>query len=111
MKKLSTLLLLLLLVLVVPMSAHAAINVPDSGPFITRVDIYRHALEIDDMLVVARSNIPYVNVPTETISQAFTGRLLDGSTELARVSPYSYYNSGYDYGMFSMCLDAASAPT
>ncbi len=86
------------------------IAAPDSGPYISRVDIYRHCLEDDDMLVVVRYNIPYASVPDESITQAYIGRFMDGSTELARVSPYSYYSKGYDYGMFSMYLDAASAP-
>jgi len=91
------------------------IAAPDSGPFLTRVDIYRHCLETDDMLVVVRYNIPYDvgppdTIPTETVTQAFIGRFMNGSTELARVSPYSYYRRGYSYGAFSMYLDAASAP-
>lgn len=88
-----------------------AIDGPDSGPFIIRIDMYRHCLEEDDLLAFARYNVPYASPPDETIAQAYIGRLLVGSTEYARVSPYSYYNSGYGYGAFSMYLDAASAPT
>lgn len=88
-----------------------AISGPDSGPFLTRIDIYRHALVDDDMLVVARYNLPYTVPPDETISEAYIGRFMDGSDELGRISPYSYYNSGYGTGLFSIYLDADSAPT
>ncbi len=106
MKRLLLILPLLYLLLASPVYA---ISSPDSGPYITQVDVYRHSLESDDMLVVARYNVPYTSVPDEAISQAYIGRLVSGSTELARVSPYSYYNKGYGYGVFSMYLDAASA--
>lgn len=86
------------------------IAVPDEGPYLPRIDVYRHCLEEDDVLVVARYNIPYASTPNETVAQAFIGRFMDGPTELARISPYSYYNRGYGYGGFSMYLDATSAP-
>jgi len=100
---------LVLLALIVLAAPVYAINSPDSGPFITRVDAYRHYLESDDLLVVARYNVPYATPPTEIITQAYLGRLMNGSTVLASVLPYSYYNKGYGYGGFSMYLDAASA--
>lgn len=101
------LLALLLLLLLLPFAL--GIAAPNSGPYITRVDAYRHYLESDDLLVVVRYNVPYATPPTETITQAYIGRLMSGSTELVSTSPYSYYNEGYGYGAYSMYLDAASA--
>jgi len=86
-----------------------AISVPDEGPYILRVDVYRHLLEVDDMLVLGRYNWPYASPPSETITQAVFVRLLDGATELAYCSPYAYYSNGWGYGSFSMYLSAAEA--
>ena len=97
----------------VPLPAQA-ISVPDSGPYILQVDMYRHLLEDDDLLVHIHYNWPY-NVgppdtaPSETVAQSAFVRLLDGTTELSRNTVYSYYRRGWGYGSASIYLSAASA--
>lgn len=86
-----------------------AIDPPDEGPYIIQVDIYRHVLEDDDILVHGRYNWPYAAAPTETITQAVFARLMNGADEVARTTIYSYYNRGWGYGSFSMYLNAADA--
>lgn len=86
-----------------------AISVPDEGPYIIKVEAYRHLLEADDLLLHVRYNWPYAAAPSETITQAVFARLLDGTTELAYCSPYSYYNRGWGYGSLSMYLTASEA--
>ncbi len=110
MKKLLTSSVLALLLTLVSTQSVFAISVPDSGPFVLRVDVYRHTLELNDMLVVVRYNIPYATAPTETVAHTFIGRLMRGATELARVLPYAFFHRGYGHGMFSLYLDPASAP-
>jgi len=88
-----------------------AISVPDSGPFILQVDVYRHLLEDDDMLIHVRYNVPYDigppdTAPEEAITQAMFGRLMDDLDEVARTTIYSYYRRGWGYGSFSMYLNA-----
>ena len=91
------------------MPVHAQIPAPDSGPFIDRVDIYRHCLEDDDQLAVVRYRWPYDDVPSETITEIALGRYMDGAVTLGVVAPYAYYNQGFGSGMFSVYLDAADA--
>jgi len=86
-----------------------AIDLPGSGPFILQVDMYRHVLEDNDILVHGRYNWPYGVAPAETITRAVFARLLDGTTEVARSSIYAYYNRGWGYGSFSMYLNASEA--
>lgn len=86
-----------------------AISVPDSGPFILQVDMYRHVLETDDLLVHGRYNWPYAAPPTETITQSVFARLTDGTSELGRSAIYAYYNRGWGYGSFSMYLSSSEA--
>jgi hypothetical protein len=97
---------MLLLVEALPVLAIAD---PTSGPTIVSVDVYRHCLETDDMLVVVDYYLNYTSNPAESITQAYLGRLMNGATELASVMPYAYYDKGYDYGMFAMYLDATDA--
>jgi len=107
------LVIVVLMLLAFPFSV-LAISVPDSGPFILNVDIYRHVLESDDILVHGQYNWPYSvgppdTAPAETVTQSVFVRLMNGATEVAGSTIYSYYRRGWGYGSFSMYLDAASA--
>ena len=117
MTKIRSLLLLVVLTLVLfvsmPLSVWA-ISIPDSGPYIIQVNMYRHLLEDDDLLVHIQYNWPYAvgppdTAPTETIAQSAFVRLLDGTTELARSTIYWCHRRGWGYGSASMYLDASSA--
>ena len=100
-----------LILLLLTTSIALAIANPTSGPTIEGVDMYRHCLEIDDMLVVVQYYLNYTTNPDETINQAYFGRLMEGVVEHANVAPYSYYGKGYDHGVFSMYLSASEAPS
>ena len=98
------------MLIVLTASPLLAINYPNIGPTIEGVDVYRHCLEDDDMLVVVQYNLNYTTNPEETIAQAWLGRFKSaGALEIARVVPYSYYDSGYNHGIFSMYLSATDA--
>ena len=103
---------LIVALLLMPSVAVLAIANPVSGPTIEQVDIYRHCLETDDMLVVVQYYVWYTDVvaalPDETINQSFIGRLLNGG-EITNVAPYSYYLKGYQHGVFSMYLTTTEA--
>ncbi len=103
---------LALVLMLMPSLAVLAIADPVEGPTITQVDIYRHCLETDDMLVIVQYYVWYTDVaadlPDETINESFLGRLMDGG-EITNVAPYSYYLKGYQHGVFSMYLSASEA--
>lgn len=113
MKKLIRLLAVFTLVLLLVASLSSivlAIANPTSGPAIERIDVYRHCLEGDDMLVIVQYYLDYTVNPSETIAEAYLGRYMDGATELMSVAPYAYYDDGYDHGIFSFYFGAADAP-
>lgn len=104
--------ILVLVFMLMPFLAVLAIADPVEGPTIIQVDIYRHCLETDDMLVVVQYFVWYTDVvadlPDETINQSFLGRLMNGG-EITNVAPHSFYLKGYQYGIFSIYLSAAEA--
>lgn len=87
-----------------------AIGQPDAGyPEIQDVQAFRHVLTTDDLLVIVRYKILYASPPTESITQAYFGRLLDGSDELGRTPIYSAEiipDAGYTTGVWSIYLPA-----
>jgi len=95
-----------LVLMLIPPITVLAIADPDVGPTIENVDIYRHCLEEDDLLILAQYYVDYTVLPTETISQSFIGRFMDGAVELTNVEPYAYNRKGYGHGAFSMYLSA-----
>ena len=112
-RRLAVLLVFVLSLLLSPLSVCAIAN-PDSGPFILKTSIYRHLLENDDLLVHSWYSWPYSagppdTIPAETITQAVFARLLNGATEVATGTAYSYHRRGWGYGSLSMYLNAADA--
>jgi hypothetical protein len=90
-----------------------AIADPDTGPNILAVDAYQYCLEPGDMLFIVEYQISYAVLPTETIAEAFIGRVLDGGVEVpgGHTSPYAYYNKGYDTAIFAIYFSSGTAPT
>jgi len=96
--------LLLAQLMVIPV--YAAIADPDTIA-ITSVDAYKHCLEDDDMLVIVGYNLQYATNPDDSIEYTYLSRMMDGAAEVASITPYSYRNKGYDYGIFSFYFTAA----
>ncbi len=71
------------------------------------VSIFRNLLETGDFLVLAEYRIEYTTLPSEHAGEAYIVRLLDGTTEKARNTPYPFNDIGYGYGVVSMYLSAA----
>lgn len=87
-----------------------AIADPDTQQ-INAVWVYRNCIETGDQLYLIDYTLDYTVSPDENITEAFLVRLMDGSTELRGVAPYSYYDDGYDRGLISIYFNAADAPT
>jgi len=106
--------LALVVALIVPSPVVLATTAPpDSTPTIEDIYIYRHLLQNNDFLVVAKYNIPYGATPNASVAQAFLFRLIDtdNTTPLLANEAYSFKSSGYGYGLISFYTDNASAPT
>jgi hypothetical protein len=106
--------LIILMALLSPLWATTALAIlaPDSTPTITNVHANRNLLEVGsptgDILIYGDYNIPYGTVPTDaSASEAFSFRLLNGTTELGSTLPYCLINNGYNKGVFSFHFSVA----
>ena len=82
---------------------------------INSVYVFRHCLETNDQLYLVEYFVDYDpdsdpetdDNPAENITEAYLGRLMDGVDELGAVAPYSYYDEGYDKGVFAIYFSAS----
>lgn len=105
----SLLALFLMLILVTPC---LAINPPDDID-ITGVWAYRNARETGDQLYLIQYSINCTSLPSETVTEAYLCRLMNGATELASTPPFWYNmdNKGYGVGIVAIYFAADDAPT
>ena len=104
---LNILILCLLFVSIFPAPATAAIASPTTFT-VNDVGGYRDYQEVDDLLVLAYFVCDYGVNPTEgDLSELFVARFMDGATEFSAVTPYAYYDSGYNYGVVAIYYTAA----
>lgn len=87
-----------------------AIDVPDVTMKIDSVWAYRNCKETGDQLYIVDYTIDYTVNPTQDIHDTFLLVLMNGTTQLGSVAPYSYYNDGYDRGAIALYFSAADAP-
>jgi hypothetical protein len=89
-----------------------AINPPDDLD-ITGVWAYRNCRETGDQLYLVEYSINYTPMPSETVTEAYLCRLMDGATELASTPPiwYNTDNKGYGVGVVAIYFEAIDAPT
>lgn len=95
--------------LLVPASSVYAIDDPDTIS-INGVYVYRNCQETGDQLYIIDYTVDYTVNPSESITEAFLVRLMNGTTELGSVAPYSYYDDGYDRGVAAIYFSAVDAP-
>ncbi len=93
-----------LFVLAIPAQATVPYH-PDSPPSIdqAKIRINRNVAAAGDIVIYAPYNIPYDSVPSVLARQSFIFQLIgtDGTTELGAVTPYTYFDSGYNNGVIS----------
>jgi len=98
----SVFLILGLLLSILAPAAYADLNTPDTVE-IEEVRCWKHMLEPDDVLIVARYNVHYGNLtaqPYQSIDQTF--RFAYGNstgTELGNSTAYPFFNFGYVKGL------------
>jgi len=97
-----------------PQPAKALISYPSSDPQLIQKDCYRHVLAPNDFLILIYENTPYTPPPTVvSYREAFVWRLydVDGTTELAQATGFSYRTLGYGYNLISFYFSAADLAT
>ena len=88
-----------------------AIDDPDDIS-VDAVWVYRNCRETGDQLYLIYYTIDYsvIGNPDETVTEAFLCRLLDGTTELKAIAPFTYVNDGYGEGVVAIYFSTADAP-
>ncbi len=105
----SLLVITIVLFLFVASPVLAAVAQPDTIA-IAEVRAYRHCLEEDDLLVIAKYHLDYTTNPDDSVEYTYLCRMMQGTTELASTTPYWIVNKGYDWGIFSFYFSASEAP-
>jgi len=113
MKRLVILFLLVMLSMLIWTPIVRAIAPPDSMQIYSNIHVYRHILELGDVIVVAKYNIDYDVPPTsESADEAFLFRLFDGNgTDLGSNILYPFHANGYGVGIITLYFSSDEAPT
>jgi len=72
--------------------------------------VYQNCRQDGDQLYIVDATLAYGANPSETSTEAFLCRLMNGSTELRAVAPYAYYDDGYDRFVVAIYFSSADAP-
>lgn len=91
---------------VIPANRALAITSPNSISILT-INAFRNTVESNDILFIASYNIDYTSNPSETVTQAFIFRLMNGVTELGSTAPFSFVNNGYNDGIVALYFSAS----
>lgn len=81
---------------------------------INSVWVYESTAEDHDQIYLIDYTLNYTVSPTETVTEAFLFRLMNGGTELQACAPYNMVTNGDDgwgRGLVAMYFTAAEAPT
>lgn len=110
-KPILIILTLCLLLIASPASSIFAIDVPNSISLDSTAQAFRSLLEPNDMLIIVGYNIAYYIYPEETAYETFIGRVLDSNgLSIAATRLFAYYEAGYSEGVFSLYMNAETAP-
>jgi len=82
-----------------------AVDTPDSTPSVSNLHINRQLLTETDILIYGDYDIPYATPPPSVFAdKAFSFQLIstDNETELGVVTPYVFFDNGYNEGVFGL---------
>jgi hypothetical protein len=81
-----------------------AITDPTSPPSVSDVFVNRSLISDNDTCIYGRYLIPYTAIPDVNADETYTIRLIDtdNTTQKGAVKPFSYFNKGYNYGVFGL---------
>lgn len=85
---------------------------PDNPPTISEVKANRNLITSGDICIYGEYALPYETLPDVPAEDCFIFRLMntDNSTEIGAITPYTYFDYGYNLGIFSFYFeDSASA--
>lgn len=95
---------IVVMLLAIPLVTYADLNDPDTVE-IEAARVYRHMLEADDVLMVARYNVHYGNTseqPTSPIDLTFEFTYTDSTGNVTgNTTAYPFHNMGYSKGVVS----------
>lgn len=86
----------------------------DSSPTtlkINSVSVFENNLELNDMAFAVDYTIIYASPPTETVTDTYNVRLMNGTTEIKNAVPYTFFANGFAKGLVWIYLSAAEVTT
>jgi hypothetical protein len=78
---------------------------PDTTPTLSNIKANRNLLVDGDALIYGEYYLPYAVPPDEPADDTYIFRLMNGATELGAISPYVYFDRGYNHGVFAFYLE------
>jgi len=90
---------------ILPVVVAYAISPPSSTPTVSDMHYNRNLLETGDILLYGEYDLPYDPVPTTaSAAQSFIFQLIDtdNATELGAITPFVFFDNGYNEGVFGM---------
>jgi len=87
-----------------------ATDPPDSDPTITNVHANRNLVTNGDIVIYGLYNLPYTSLPDDGAGDTYIIRLVDtdGVTYIGAVTPYVYFDNGYNDGVFSLYFESGA---
>lgn len=79
-----------------------ALSVPDSTPTVSELHANRNLITTGDILIYGESDLPAGTPPATGASDAIIFKLIasDNLTELGAVTPYNFFDNGWNEGVF-----------
>lgn len=89
-------------------STARAIPHPDDDPSVYNLHVNRNLFTSGDALFYGQYLLPYADPPDTLADDAFIIRLIDTDnvTELGAVTPYAFFDNGYNYGAFGIYIES-----
>lgn len=100
--------MLAIIIFTFPLSVYA-IDDPDSTPSLTNFKVNRNLLTSGDALIYGDYNLPYGTAPDEAVDTTYFFRLLDGDNQIGSITPYPYFDRGYNEGIFAFYFESGIA--
>jgi len=84
-----------------------AADPPSDTPTISNVKVNTYLLKTGDVLIYGDYDIPYDNPGEQPPADStYILRLMDGDEEIGMITPYVYFDNGYNLGVFAFYLES-----
>ncbi len=84
-----------------------ALSVPDSTPTVSNLHVNRNLIIAGDILIYGDYNLPAATPPATGAGDAIIFKLIatDNTTELGAITPYNFFDNGWNEGVFGFYFE------